>query len=277
MQQSTPPQSVLAMIGKQYGRLTVLSFAGYRHFPCGVRQPLVSCSCECGGTSTPLARNVRTGHARSCGCLHFETPRTTSRKHGHTANYAASKVYQAHKGMMNRCYHAKTKRYECYGGRGITVCDRWRLGEGGNSGFECFLDDMGEPPTVQHSIDRTDVDGNYEPSNCRWIPMAEQARNRRTNRWLTGFGKTQLMQDWADEYGIGRGLFCVRIVKMGLSVEEAVKSRSQTKLSLEKAREIRRIHEEQGIGAWRLAKMYGVAKGTITFILTGQTWKEPVA
>lgn len=187
------------------------------------------------------------------------------------------KAYQAYRGAINRCYRPTTKRYECYGERGIQVCDRWRFGEGRKTGFRCFLEDMGDAPTPDHSLDRIDVDGNYEPSNCRWIPMAEQARNKRTNRWLTGFGKTQLMQDWADEYGIGRGLFYVRIVKMGLSVEEAVKSRSQTKLSLEKAREIRRIHQEQGIGAWRLAKMYGVAKGTITFILTRQTWKEPVA
>jgi hypothetical protein len=80
--------------------------------------------------------------------------------------------------MLQRCYNPNINNYPDYGGRGIEVCDRWRFGENGRTGFQCFLEDMGCPPRGK-SLDRINVNGNYEPSNCRWATIFEQARNKR--------------------------------------------------------------------------------------------------
>jgi len=84
--------------------------------------------------------------------------------------------------MLARCYNERTKRFKHYGGRGITVCDRWRFGENGQHPFECFIADVGRRPSVDLSIDRIDNDGNYEPGNVRWATDEEQNRNRRNYR-----------------------------------------------------------------------------------------------
>lgn len=97
--------------------------------------------------------------------------------------------------LKNRCGNPNSSRYSRYGGRGITVCERW-------FSFENFLADMGPRPSAEHSIDRIDVNGNYEPSNCRWATAAEQSRNTSRNQWLTLNGKTQCLSDWAKEIGI---------------------------------------------------------------------------
>lgn len=81
--------------------------------------------------------------------------------------------------MTARCRDPGRDNFKYYGGRGITVCDRWLRGEGGITGFECFLADMGPKPSPEHSIDREDNDGNYEPSNCRWATQTEQVANSR--------------------------------------------------------------------------------------------------
>lgn len=81
--------------------------------------------------------------------------------------------------MIQRCYNEKHDRYSYYGGRGIIVCDRWRFGEGGKTGIQCFLEDMGKRPSYKHSIDRIENDGNYEPNNCKWSTQIEQIHNRR--------------------------------------------------------------------------------------------------
>lgn len=84
--------------------------------------------------------------------------------------------------MKQRCFNPNSENYYLYGGRGITICDRWLHGEDGMSGLECFIADMGQKPSPDHTVDRyPDNDGNYEPSNCRWATMAEQNLNKRSN------------------------------------------------------------------------------------------------
>ena len=84
--------------------------------------------------------------------------------------------------MKKRCLDPKNKGYARYGGRGITVCQRWLVGEGGMTGVECFVLDMGKKPSPKHSVDRIDNDGNYEPANCRWATARDQARNTSRSR-----------------------------------------------------------------------------------------------
>lgn len=122
--------------------------------------------------------------------------------------------------MNVRCNDPKGKAFHSYGGRGIAVCDRWV--EGREGAFERFLLDMGISPSNQHSIERIDVNGHYEPGNCRWASKHEQVRNLRKNRWFTGFGKTQIMADWAREYGMHSSVLRYRLDRRGMTLEEAV-------------------------------------------------------
>ena len=136
---------------------------------------------------------------KSCGCLNRDN--TISRNmagatHRHTLNGKPTKAYQAWISMRTRCYSQKYCKYKNYGGRGIVVCDRWR------DSFENFLSDMGEPPTKDHSLERMDNNGNYSPENCKWIPLAEQSRNRRNVRLITYGGETLTLTEWAKKLGM---------------------------------------------------------------------------
>lgn len=122
-------------------------------------------------------------------------------------------IWQA---MKNRCNRPATRYYENYGGRGIKVCDRWM------HSVVNFIDDMGLRPTSTHSIERIDNDGNYEPSNCRWATAAEQASNKRSNRYITVNGRRMTLAEAARQKGIKRGTFATRIYRGGLSPYEAL-------------------------------------------------------
>jgi hypothetical protein len=115
--------------------------------------------------------------------------------------------------MKQRCFNPKEKDFPHYGGRGITVCERWR------NSFEAFLADMSESPGKGYSIERIDTNGNYEPTNCRWATQREQINNRRMTKRLTFQGETMAVADWARRIGCPRHLLHGRI-KLGWSVEE---------------------------------------------------------
>ena len=132
------------------------------------------------------------------------------RKHG----LSQSRLYNIHQKMIDRCYRQSIFAYKDYGGRGITVCDEWR------KDFMSFYNwalNNGYEETL--TIDRIDVNGNYEPNNCRWIPMGEQSKNTRKNVYFTYNGKTQVLSDWAREFGIPSTTFRRRI-KQNRPIEE---------------------------------------------------------
>jgi hypothetical protein len=97
-------------------------------------------------------------------------------RHGESRGIGRTVEYTAWQSMRYRCLNPRSKKYRLYGGRGITICERW-------SSYECFLADMGRRPSAEHSLDRTDNDGNYELRNCRWATRSEQSRNRRPHKW----------------------------------------------------------------------------------------------
>lgn len=122
--------------------------------------------------------------------------------------------YKSWQMMKERCYTKNVESYHRYGGRGITVCDRW------HNSFKNFLKDMGERP-AGHSIERIDNNGNYEPSNCRWATRQEQASNRRSNRNFTLNGETKTLKRWSDFYGRRYKTVWAR-VNVGYSIEKAL-------------------------------------------------------
>jgi hypothetical protein len=117
--------------------------------------------------------------------------------------------------MINRCYYTTSVSYPNYGGRGITVCERWR------QSFDNYMSDMGQPPSSLHQIDRIDNNGNYEPSNCRWVTRKEQNRNTRRNVFIEYLGQRLCLTDWADKVRIDRSLLRRRLLS-GWSVERAL-------------------------------------------------------
>ena len=119
-------------------------------------------------------------------------------------------VHGIWRGMKNRCYSLVNNHYKRYGGRGITVCDRWLA----DDGYEKFEADMGPRPTSLHTLDRIDNNGNYEPGNCRWATKKEQQRNTRWNDVVTINGRSQCLSAWAEESGVPRNTIAKRR-KMG--------------------------------------------------------------
>lgn len=117
--------------------------------------------------------------------------------------------------MRQRCENPKNKSFRDYGGRGISVCARWQS-------FENFIADMGKRPSKNHSIERINNDGNYEPSNCRWATRAEQAINKRNNRYLTHNGETRLICEWAEITGIPRKTIITRIDQQNWNIADAL-------------------------------------------------------
>ena len=148
--------------GDRFGLLTILGLADPRLYPSGAL-PRARCQCDCGSLAEVFIGHLKSGATTSCGCNVL--------RHGHT-RYGRSRTYVTWMSMRARCNNPNAKHYEIYGGRGITVCERW------NDSFENFLADMGERPAGT-SIDRIDNDRGYDPGNCRWADSLTQRHNRR--------------------------------------------------------------------------------------------------
>lgn len=168
--------------GLTYGRLTVVERAPR---PSHVkRQPAYwRCACECGAVTVVAGAALRKGHTTSCGCWNREAAseryatigsagRGRAQSHGHHVGGRPSRTYHSWLAMKKRCHYPAHPAFPIYGGRGVTVCSRWR------DSFEHFLADMGERPDGR-TLDRIDPYGNYEPGNCRWATPVEQRANQR--------------------------------------------------------------------------------------------------
>jgi hypothetical protein len=177
------------LTSQTFGRLTVIGAGTPQVLTVTVKT--WRCRCVCGRIVDVDPRRLNSKMTRSCGCLQRDVTARRCLKHGG----ADTREYEIWSGIKKRCYNTRCRSYSDYGGRGITMSERWR------NSFAAFLADMGSSPTPLHTIERRDVNGPYDPDNCEWIPASQQSRNRRCVRELTFSGRTMLLSDWARELG----------------------------------------------------------------------------
>ena len=168
------------------------------------------CRCVCGEIREVSFKNLQRGLSKSCGCTTGKKTHLGGRKHG----LSKSNIYVTWRNMLLRCQKETDPHYKNYGGRGIKVCERWQT-------FENFYEDMGDKPTQEHSIERINNSGDYEPGNCRWATLKEQANNRRSNHIVTYQGNEVTLMELANITGINHQTLWNRIVLKHMDVAAA--------------------------------------------------------
>lgn len=203
------PRKAAELTGLRFGRLLVLAREGSAQ-----RRAMWRCQCDCGNSALVPSGELTRGKTKSCGCWRREAPTITKRRHG----YARTPLYNVWRGMLNRCENVNQPHYERYGGRGIRVCERWH-------DFVNFLADMGDRPSPQHSLERIDNNGHYEPGNVRWATASEQRRNARTGAIGARHGNAKLTEKdvRAIRQSALTGVQLARAFKISRSVVSAVR------------------------------------------------------
>lgn len=198
---------IIDLKGQRFGRLVALEYMGREN-----GRTLWRCKCDCGNESITGYSNLVNGGTRSCGCMEDENRIANMKKVLVERTKSVSDplefgvisehpLYSIWSSMIIRCYNSNRKTYKHYGGRGIKVCDRWK----GDNGFENFIKDMGERPSLKHTIDRIDYNGDYSPENCRWATWIEQANNTRTNVYVFYEDKRISAKQLFDTVGLSYG------------------------------------------------------------------------
>jgi hypothetical protein len=179
--------------GARFGSLTVTGIAGKRVYTNGM-SIYFTCKCDCGEEIVAQRSNILAGKS-SCGCNKIKrktAPRGSSSHH----------LFKTWSHMIDRCTNPSNKSFRDYGGRGISVCERWTFGEGGATGFECFIHDIGPRPAPGLMLERLDNSNNYTPDNCAWIDRKGQNSNKRSNIIVEIGAQRLTVAEWARRRGI---------------------------------------------------------------------------
>ena len=197
--------SFIDLTGRRYGKLVVLN----RDENNKGRNVKWVCVCDCGSQTTVCGNDLKAGKTVSCGCLRKEGSHRTH-------SMSRTRLYRIWGNMKSRCTNSNVKQYKDYGARGITVCQEWM------DSFETFKEwAMANGYSEELTIDRIDVNGNYNPSNCRWITRKEQSLNRTDNHWLNYKGETKTIAEWSAITGIHRATIESRL-RNGMTTEQAL-------------------------------------------------------
>ena len=202
------------LTNQRYGNLVVLEYAG-RNIS---GRPLWKCQCDCGNIHYSSTIDLRSGDTVSCGCHKAKALSKATRKHG----FSDELLYKRWKSMRKRCQNVNNPMYRYYGGKGITVCDEW------NNDYTkfrewCYANGYNKDiKGYELTLDRIDTNGNYEPSNCRWVNMTTQVRNRSITRKTIFRGEELTIRELADRYHVSYYCLYDRIMKEHKNSELAI-------------------------------------------------------
>lgn len=203
---------VIDMVGRRFGALVVIE-RGANTKGGEVRW---RCACDCGGEALSLGMNLRSGHAVTCGGNSHRAGANKTHGESRAVKGGPTAEYISWNRIKDRCLCPTYHSYSSYGGRGITICDEWK------DNYEAFLSYIGRRPSPDHSIDRIDNEGNYEPGNVRWATRIEQANNtRRTKRYLYA-GRLLTLAEIARERGVTYNRLHLRITRLNWTLERAL-------------------------------------------------------
>jgi len=194
--------------GRKFGMLQVIEYVGTKG-----SQGHWFVRCDCGKEKFVGGYTLIKGETKSCGCNRNAAISIGHTIHGQSSNATRTREYRSWSHMKARCFCSTDHDFHHYGGRGITVCERWL-------DFRNFLEDMGPCP-AKFTIERIDNDGNYDPSNCRWASRLDQGNNRRTNRNLTFNGESKSVSEWCRELGLNLSRIKSRL-HLGWTTERAL-------------------------------------------------------
>lgn len=204
-------KAVKDITGQRFGRLTVLEYAGTNNW----HKSLWLCRCDCGNEKIIAGESLRRNRTRSCGCLDHEKHLSSPNRKVHGMH--GTRIYRIWKGMKTRCTNTNIPDFNLYGGRGIEVCGEWL------NDFQAFYDwAMANGYSDDLTIDRIDVNGNYEPSNCRWVTIEVQANNKRNVKLYEYNGNIHSLSEWAAITGINRRTLYYRICISHWDIEKAL-------------------------------------------------------
>lgn len=211
------------LTGQKFNRLTVLEYLGKTDK--GKRK--YKCKCDCGKEIIVFDYNLKNGHTKSCGCYKIERDKEYHTKHGQRN----TRLYNVWSKIICRCYFSSESKYGNYGGRGITMCKEWR--EDFCNFYKWALESGYKEEILPNgknkwTIDRIDTNGNYEPSNCRWVTIQQQQNNRNTNIYCEINGEKLTLAETARKYNVDYRRFWARL-KSGWSVEDAIQGKNTRK------------------------------------------------
>lgn len=211
------------IVGERYGKLVVIKRVEDHIQPSGIKKPKWLCQCDCGNTKEVLEQNLRNGQTTSCGCYVKEHNKVLNTIHGG----CYERLYNIWASVFKRCYNTNHIQYNNYGGRGILVCEEWHDYEK----FKKWALENGYSENAKKSecsLDRIDVNGNYEPTNCRFVNSTVQNRNTRRNVYLTHNGETHCVTEWAEILNMPSYVLFQRL-KRGWTVERTLTTKAQCK------------------------------------------------
>ena len=196
------------IVGKRYGKLVVLAIDTYKDKS---NHKYLLCQCDCGNQKKIAMNHIRSGASRSCGCGVVES----TIKRNTTHNGTHSRLFNIWNGIKRRCFNRNDSRFKYYGGRGITLAPEWE----DFSAFQKWSFAHGYSDSL--TIERIDVNGNYCPENCKWIPFEEQARNKTNNRRITINGETHLISEWCKAANVSTTQVYWRL-RQGWNIQDAL-------------------------------------------------------